>query len=70
MEKKQMKADQIIDAMREVAAKQYANEPAQHRLAYHVGLLESRLREYIFQLENIQDELKQCQIELIAKESE
>ena len=39
-----MKADQIIEAMREVAAKQYENEPAQHRLAYHVGLLESRLR--------------------------
>jgi hypothetical protein len=65
-----MNADQIIDAMRDVAAKQYAGEPAQNRLAYHVGLLESRLREYIFQLENIQDELKQCQLDLIAKESE
>jgi len=65
-----MNADQIIDSMRDVAEKQYADEPAQHRLAYHVGLLESRLREYIYQLENIQDELKQCQLDLIAKESE
>jgi len=65
-----MNADQIIDAMRSVAEKQYADEPAQNRLAYHVGLLESRLREYIYQLENIQDELKQCQLDLIAKESE
>jgi hypothetical protein len=65
-----MNADQIIDAMRSVAEKQYADEPAQHRLAYHVGLLESRLREYIYQLENIQDELKHCQLDLIAKESE
>jgi hypothetical protein len=65
-----MNADQIIDAMRSVAEKQYAGEPAQHRLAYHVGLLEFRLREYIYQLENIQDELKQCQLDLIAKESE
>lgn len=65
-----MNADQIIDAMRDVAAKQYASEPAANRLAYHVGLLESRLREYIYQLQNIQDELKQCQLDLIAKESE
>jgi hypothetical protein len=65
-----MNADQIIDAMREIAAKQYIGEPSMTRLAYHVGLLESRLREYIFQLENIQDELKQCQLDLIAKESE
>ena len=65
-----MNADQIIETMRSVAEQQYAGEPAQDRLAYHVGLLESRLREYIYQLENIQDELKQCQIELIAKESE
>lgn len=65
-----MNADQIIDSMRDVAEKQYAGEPAQHRLAYHVGLLESRLREYVYQLENIQDELKQCQLDLIAKESE
>jgi len=65
-----MNADQIIESMRDVAEKQYAGEPAQNRLAYHVGLLESRLREYIYQLENIQDELKQCQLDLIAKESE
>ena len=40
-----MNADQIIESMRDIAEKQYAGEPAQHRLAYHVGLLESRLRE-------------------------
>jgi hypothetical protein len=65
-----MNADQIIESMRDIAEKQYLSEPAQNRLAYHVGLLESRLREYIYQLENIQDELKQCQLDLIAKESE
>lgn len=65
-----MNADQIIESMRDIAEKQYAGEPSQHRLAYHVGLLESRLREYIYQLENIQDELKQCQLDLMAKESE
>ena len=65
-----MNADQIIESMRDIAEKQYFGEPAQDRLAYHVGLLESRLREYIYQLENIQDELKQCQLDLIAKESE
>ena len=56
--------------MRAVAEKQYRGEPAANRLAYHVGLLESRLREYIYQLENIQEELKQCQLDLIAKDSE
>ena len=65
-----MNADQIIESMREIATKQYIGELPQDRLAYHVGLLESRLREYIYQLENIQDQLKQCQLELIAKESE
>ena len=65
-----MLVDQIIEAMRDVAEKQYRGEPAANRLAYHVGLLESRLREYIYQLENIQEELKQCQLDLIAKESE
>ena len=65
-----MQIDQIIEAMRDVAEKQYQGEPAANRLAYHVGLLESRLREYIYQLENIQEELKQCQLDLIAKDSE
>jgi hypothetical protein len=65
-----MNADQIIETICSVAERQYAGEPAQDRLAYHVGLLESRLREYIYQLESIQDELKQCQLDLIAKESE
>jgi len=65
-----MPIDQIIEAMRDVAEKQYLGEPAANRLAYHVGLLESRLREYIYQLENIQEELKQCQLDLIAKDSE
>jgi len=65
-----MNADQIIETMRDIAEKQYAGEPPQYRLAYYVGLLESRLREYIYQLESIQDELKQCQLDLIAKESE
>ena len=69
-----MKADQIIEAMREVAAKQYANEGYLYKGDIPDEIipkfLDYRLREYIFQLENIQDELKQCQIELIAKESE
>ena len=56
--------------MRDVAEKQYRDAPAANRLAYHVGLLESRLREYIYQLQNIQEELKQCQLDLIAKDSE
>lgn len=65
-----MNADQIIESIKTVADLQYANEPAQYRLAYHVGLLESHLRGYIQTSEIAQEYIKELQTQLIAKDSE
>ena len=65
-----MNADQIIESIKTVADLQYANEPAQYRLAYHVGLLESHLRGYIQTTEIAQEYIKELQNQLIAKDSE
>jgi hypothetical protein len=65
-----MKANEIIDNIKFVADKQYAGEPAQNRLAYHVGLLESHLRGYIQTSEIAQEYIKELQLQLIAKDSE
>ena len=65
-----MNANQIIEAIKEVADKQYAGEPAANRLAYHVGLLESHLRGYIQTTETAQEYIKDLETQLIAKDSE
>ena len=65
-----MNADQIIESIKTVADLQYANEPAQYRLAYHVGLLESHLRGYIQTTEIAQEYIKELETKLIAKDSE
>jgi hypothetical protein len=65
-----MNADQIIESIKEVADKQYFGEPAQNRLAYHVGLLESHLRTHINLVETAQEYIKELEMKLIAKESE
>ena len=65
-----MKANEIIDNIKFVADKQYEGEPAQNRLAYHVGLLESHLRGYIQTTEIAQEYIKELEMKLIAKESE
>lgn len=65
-----MKADEIIDNIKFIADKQYEGEPAQNRLAYHVGLLESHLRGYIQAGEIADQYIKELEMKLIAKESE
>jgi len=65
-----MNADEIIDNIKFIADKQYEDEPAQNRLAYHVGLLESHLRNHIHLVETAQDYIKELEMKLIAKESE
>jgi len=65
-----MNADQIIESIKTVADLQYANEPAQYRLAYHVGLLEPHLRGYIQTSEIAQEYIKDLETQLIAKDSE
>ena len=65
-----MNADEIIDNIKFIADKQYEGEPAQYRLAYHVGLLESHLRGYIQTAEIAQEYIKELQTQLTAKDSE
>jgi hypothetical protein len=65
-----MNANEIIYNIKFVADKQYAGEPAQNRLAYHVGLLESHLRTHINLLETAQEYIKDLETQLIAKDSE
>jgi hypothetical protein len=65
-----MNANEIINNIKFVADKQYAGEPAQNRLAYHVGLLESHLRTHINLVETAQKYIKDLETQLIAKDSE
>jgi len=65
-----MNADELIDNIKFIADKQYEGEPAQNRLAYHVGLLESHLRNYIQTDLIAQEYIKELQTQLTAKESE
>lgn len=65
-----MNANEIIDNIKFVADKQYFGEPPANRLAYHVGLLESHLRNYIQTDLIAQEYIKELQLQLIAKESE
>ena len=65
-----MTANEIIDNIKFVADKQYLGEPASNRLAYHVGLLESHLRNYIQTDLVAQEYIKELETKLIAKDSE
>jgi hypothetical protein len=65
-----MNADELIDNIKFIADKQYEGEPARNRLAYHVGLLESHLRNYIQTDLIAQEYIKELQTQLTAKESE
>lgn len=65
-----MNADELIDNIKFIADKQYEGEPAQNRLAYHVGLLESHLRNYIQTDLIAQEYIKELETKLIAKDSE
>ena len=62
-----MNADQIIDSLASIAAKNYRDGDADRtdRLAYHVGLLEGMIRQICYEYESMRDEIKQLQIELM-----
>lgn len=65
-----MTADQIIENIKFIADKQYEGEPAAHRLAYQVGLLESHLRNFIESDILAREYIKELETKLIAKDSE
>ena len=59
-----MNADQLIDSADNLARKMYENADPADRLAYQVGLLQGRIRELCYILNNTTDELRQLQREL------
>jgi hypothetical protein len=62
-----MTANQIIANLAATAERMYAGEPAVDRLAFHNGMLESKLREYIYLLESIKQEINDLEQLLEAK---
>lgn len=52
-----MTANEVIANLAATADRMYAGEPAVDRLAFHVGMLESKLREYIYLLNDIKQEI-------------
>lgn len=68
----QINAEHIINSIDHIARTHYREGDADRadRLAYQVGLLQGKVRELCQVYQNAQDEIKQLQIELIAKDSE
>lgn len=66
-----MNAEHIIIAVDQIAKTLYREGDADRvdRLAYQVGLLNGKIREICQHYNNAQDEIKQLQLELIAKDS-
>ena len=64
--------DYIITAIDHAARTHYRDDETDRsdRLAYQVGLLQGKVRELCRLLDNANDEIKQLQIDLIAKDSQ
>jgi hypothetical protein len=52
-----MTANQIIANISATADRMYAGQPAVDRLAFQVGMLESKIREYVYLLDSLQQEV-------------
>jgi hypothetical protein len=52
-----MTANQIIANIAATADRMYAGQPAVDRLAFQVGMLESKIREYVYLLDSLQQEV-------------
>jgi hypothetical protein len=59
-----MTANEVVANIAATADRMYAGQPAVDRLAFQVGMLESKLREYIYLIQNIQQELHETQRQL------
>jgi len=54
-----MTANQIIANISATADRMYAGQPAVDRLAFQVGMLESKIREYVYLLDSLQQEVQE-----------
>jgi len=52
-----MTANQIIANISSTADRMYAGQPAVDRLAFQVGMLESKIREYVYLLDSLKQEV-------------
>ena len=56
-----MDADHLIQSAKELADRMYADADPADRLAFQVGLLQSRIRELCYIYQNTADELRNVQ---------
>jgi hypothetical protein len=54
-----MTANQIIANISATADRMYAGQPPVDRLAFQVGMLESKIREYVYLLDSLQQEVEE-----------
>ena len=54
-----MTANQVIANIAATADRMYAGQPAVDRLAFQVGMLESKIREYVYLLDSLQQEVNE-----------
>jgi hypothetical protein len=54
-----MTANEVVANISATADRMYAGQLAVDRLAFQVGMLESKLREYIYLLESIKQEVQE-----------
>ena len=62
-------ADFILDSIKKVSEAHYSKDDEQFRKSFYIGMLESKLKEFVYMLKNAEDEIKHLQTELIAKDS-
>ena len=62
-----MTANEVIANISSTADRMYAGQPAVDRLAFQVGMLESKVREYVYLLDNIKQEITDLEQLLEAK---
>jgi hypothetical protein len=54
-----MTANQIIANISATADRMYAGQPPVDRLAFQVGMLESKIREYVYLLDSLKQEVQE-----------
>ena len=54
-----MIANQIIANISATADRMYAGQPAVDRLAFQIGMLESKVREYVYLLDSLKQEVQE-----------
>jgi len=52
-----MTANEVVANIAATADRMYAGQPAVDRLAFQVGMLESKIREYVYLLDSLKQEV-------------